>query len=207
MNSSNAPNHDAAIHQLLDLMRIPGENRTAAASELLQLIRRYQRLSEYDPVRQKKRSQRVSKLLDTLRRELKGQPPIELLEPELKRCEHVWTLPPSKHSDALSRRWATIMPSTRIKRPSNRPPGSIENIRLHWLMVDLYEMQKCHGGKLLTLTNNQVLDTITGTLPAALKILHRFVPSIVPSSIPYQTLYRYRRMSLDELEIRTKGRR
>jgi hypothetical protein len=99
------------------------------------------------------------------------------------------------------------MPSTRVRRAANRPRGSVKNIRLYWLMVDLYGVQKSHGEKLLTLTNNSILGRVTGSLPAALKILHRIVPSIVPSRNRYQTLYRYRCMAHDELGIGTKRRR
>jgi hypothetical protein len=188
MESSNDKNHDAAIQRLIDHMRIPAENRSAVASTLLQLIKRYKALVPDRASFQdnKNRLERISKLCDDVLKELDG------LAPTFKRL-----ISEPKHSAAIrSLRAITCYPA--IKRPAHRPRG-FEYFRFFEVMVRLFEVQKEHGGRLLTLTNKS--GEASGSLPAAHKILHQFLPSIVPSRISYQTLNRMRRQALDRIGI------
>src|SRR5262249_976128 len=81
MESSNTKNRDSAIQRLVDDIRIAAENRAAATSALLQLIRRYEALS---PDRsflrdEAKRFQRISKLCNDLLKELDDLSPTSKL--------------------------------------------------------------------------------------------------------------------------------
>jgi hypothetical protein len=186
MESSTAQSHDTfAAQKLVDLMRIPTENRSAAASELLRLIRRSEALGQYGPSwDDKRRTGRVAKRIHNLLKQLDGRPPVsEFLHP---RCEvisnfaTIWCIP---------------------KLPAFR------DYRLFALITALYKVQKLQGGKWLTLTKNIESREASGSLPAALKIFHGFIPSIVKSRIPYSTLYRMRSASFDRLGIRPRRQR
>ena len=145
MASNNAENRDAAIQRLVDQMRIPYENRSAAASRLLQCIRLWEKLNQY------------------------GRYPI-------------------------SRNLIVELPSHASKL-RGRPRGFTDTL-LFGVMTGLYTVQKKHGGKLLTLTKNLKSREASGSLPAALKIVHGLIPSLVAARSPYSTLYRMRRVIL-----------
>ena len=151
MESNNAENRDAAIQTLIDQMRIPAENRSAAASKLLQYVRLCEELNQYGPsLDDKRRARRIAKLQDKLRKEQAGLPSV--LEWELflrPRCEVIpryWKIRPSR--DPILEKIPSCSGKLR-----GRPRG-FDDVRLFGVLTGLYRVQKEEGGKLLTLTKN-----------------------------------------------------
>jgi hypothetical protein len=198
MASNNTESRDAAIQSLVDLMCIPAEKRSAAASRLLQFIKLCERLNQYGPsLVDKRRAQRIAKLEEKLRKESAGLPPVwELFEKP--RCEVRLKFPKIRSRDLIAEKIPSYSGKLR-----GRPDGFTE-VRLFGVVTGLYRVQKEHGGKLLDITNKS--GEASGSLPAALEILRGLVPALVPQST-YQTLYRMRRVILDELGIRPERQR
>jgi hypothetical protein len=190
MESSNTENRDAAIQRLVDEMRIPAENRPAATSDLLELMRRYEERSRFGSPRDTdERFRRISKLCDELLEELDGLTPID---------KSLYSVP--KRSAAI-RELARLASRAGASLPPHRPRG-FTHVHLPALIANLFRMQKEHGGKFLTLTNKS--GEASGSLAAAQKILHELLPSIVPSRISYSTLNRMRRRALHLIAIHPK---
>ena len=87
------------------------------------------------------------------------------------------------------------------KRARHRPRGTtkVENREVQDLILALHRIARKYGGK-LTLGMNISARKPSGTLPAILGVLQEVLPSIIPTSIPYQTLRRMRQhaIALDE---------
>jgi len=191
MKSSSAQSRDTdeAIQKLLDLMRIPAENRAAVSSDLSFLIRRLEVWNRRRPIWERKRHQRILRLRDNLLKELDALPP----------SYYMFRIPHSEEVRSLMKTWKIG------KRPAHRPRGS--NWRLSSLISVLYRMQKEYGGRLLTLTRKIPSGEASGSLPTALEIFHGLVPSIIPARPSYSTLNRMRGASFKALRIRLKRQR
>ena len=75
------------------------------------------------------------------------------------------------------------------KQVANRPPGTVQNPALSFLIDRLYECIVEEGQGQLTLWEN-VDRELQGTLPSVLKILHDRLPDKVPANLSYTTLRR-----------------
>jgi hypothetical protein len=76
-----------------------------------------------------------------------------------------------------------------VKQVANRPPGTVQNPALRFLIDRLYECIVEEGQGELTLWEN-VDRELKGTLPMVLKILHDRLPDKVPANLSYTTLRR-----------------
>ena len=78
---------------------------------------------------------------------------------------------------------------TSVKQVANRPPGTVQNPALSFLIDRLYKCIVEEGQGELTLWEN-VDRELKGTLPMVLKILHDRLPDKVPANLSYTTLRR-----------------
>jgi hypothetical protein len=139
---------------------------------------------------------RIAVLCDDLLKELRALNPAgKRFLGEARRLESI------KIITRLARR----TPVKRRKRPNNRPRGSVAYPLLQSLLVDLERVVQKHGGA-LTLTKNIKAGKPTGSLPDTLSVFRELLPSVVPLTISFNTLYGMRRRARKKVSAFEGGR-
>jgi hypothetical protein len=183
-----------AIIKMLDILKIPTQERDAAADELMVALQECEDVAKYGRINANFRSfERIvllcKKLLDEFRR-LNGSGRRFLGDYD----DESFKLFPSA-IQKLAARAGLLRPG---KRAAHRPDRSIKNPVAQIFVFELYRVVGKFGGK-LTLGMHISARKPNGSLPAALAVLHNLLPTIVPRNIPYQTLRRMRRHAIEEL--------
>ena len=185
-----------AIIKMLDILKIPMEERNAAARELIVALEQCEDVTRYGHINANFRSfERIvllcKELLQEFRR-LNGSGKRFLADDYYD--EELFKFFPSA-IQKLEARARLLKPR---KRPAHRPDRSIKNPVAQVFVFELYRVVGKFGGK-LTLGMHIKAHKPNGSLPAVLAVLHDLLPTIVPRNIPYQTLRRMRRHAIDEL--------
>jgi hypothetical protein len=186
-----------AIIKMLDILKIPTQERNAAARELIVALEKSEDVARYGHINANFKSfERIvllcRKLLQEFRR-LNGSGR-RFLGDDWYDDESFNFFPSAIQKLAAKAR--LLKPG---KRPARRPDRSIKNPVAQEFVVELYRIVGKFGGK-LTLGMHISAHKPNGTLPAVLAVLHDLLPTIVPRNIPYQTLRRMRRHAIDELK-------
>jgi hypothetical protein len=90
------------------------------------------------------------------------------------------------------------------RRQANRPPGSFKNKPLQHLIRDLYRIAEESQGR-ITYSFDRTRERTTGTLLTLLEIFRPHFPGKIPAKIPYSTMQRMRLAALAELQQSKKS--
>jgi hypothetical protein len=182
--------------RIVDILKIPTEERSAAADEILAAIDQCaDKASDGRIGANIKSFERIGllckQLLEEFRR-LNGSGRRFLGDDSYD--DQSFEFFPSAIQKLAAR--ATLIKPAR--RPAHRPNRSIKNPLVQTLVFELYRVVGKRGGK-LTLGMHISAHKANGTLPAVLAVLHHLLPALVSPNIPYQTLRRMRQHALDQL--------
>lgn len=181
---------------ILDILKIPTEEREVAAHELLDALDQCADVAKYGKINANfesfERIVLLSKQLLTEFRRLNGSGKRLLGNDYYK--DNAFEIFPST-IQTLAARARLLRPGT---RPAHRPNHSVKNPVVQDFVIELHKIVDKRGGK-LTLGMNISSHKPNGTLPAVLAVLHEVLPKIFPPNMPYQTLRRMRRYAIEQL--------